>query len=330
MPTAALTFLLPAGSERITGGNLYNQRLLAALRGRTPVDARPATGYAPRGGTVLVDTLDLASVRGWLGAAGGTRAVLLVHYLHAIDPAVADDAPPSVSERSALPLFDGFVTTSELARCALIGLGLPAPRILALSPPAPPPAAPRPCPTAPRAGLVGNLSAVKGVLELLDALAQRLTPRDRLELDVFGRLDLDAAYGAACVRRVRDEPALAGRVRLRGPLAPEDVPCALAQAAFAISAARMETFGMALQEYRAAGLPVLARAAGNAAAHVADGRTGGLYGTPEALADGVVALSRDPARLRALFAAAQAERPPGESWAQRATTLLAWIDLELR
>jgi glycosyltransferase involved in cell wall biosynthesis len=103
------------------------------------------------------------------------------------------------------------------------------------------------------------------------------------------------------------------------------------QASVLVSAARMETYGMALQEARRYGLPILAHDGGNTRNHFEDGKNGHLYGAIDALADGCVALMRDGARARALFATAQAMRTDGSyTWQAAAASLVdqldAWFD----
>jgi glycosyltransferase involved in cell wall biosynthesis len=94
-----------------------------------------------------------------------------------------------------------------------------------------------------------------------------------------------------------------------------------------ISASRMETFGMALQEARAHGLPILALDAGHARHHFTDGEDGVLCDSLPALVAQLLALARDPARLRVLVARARASRPSsGYTWQVAAAHLLAELE----
>src|SRR5581483_5661898 len=102
-----------------------------------------------------------------------------------------------------------------------------------------------------RALAVGNLIPRKGLRELLRALASR--PAE-LVLDLVGRADLDPAYAAECAAlAARDR-----RVRLVGPVAHGGMSAIYASHHVLVSAATMETYGMALAEARAHGLPILA------------------------------------------------------------------------
>jgi glycosyltransferase involved in cell wall biosynthesis len=86
----------------------------------------------------------------------------------------------------------------------------------------------------------------------------------------------------------------------------------------------MESFGLALAEARALGVPIVARAGGNAAAHVDAAAGGRLVGDDAALAAECALLARDPAERQARRAAAQAarSRSRSRSWADAARDLL--------
>jgi glycosyltransferase involved in cell wall biosynthesis len=112
-------------------------------------------------------------------------------------------------------------------------------------------------------------------------------------------------------------------VRLLGPLPHADTLARVAASDVLLSASRMESFGLALAEARALGVPIVARDAGNAAAHV-DARAGGVLVADDAeLARECVRLAHDPAELARRRAAARALRPPSRSWADAACDFLA-------
>ncbi len=97
-------------------------------------------------------------------------------------------------------------------------------------------------------GAVGRLEAVKRFPELLDAIADRLRPGE-LELLIAGGGPLFAE-----LRRQAEIRGVADAVHLLGPRS--DVPDVLSAVDAMISPSRDETFGMAVIEALAAGLPV--------------------------------------------------------------------------
>ena len=174
-----------------------------------------------------------------------------------------------------------------------------------------------------RALLVGNLIRRKGVLELLQALAAGARADDAFELDIVGRADLDAPYAEAVARVVTTAPSLAGRVRWHAPCAYASMGEHYRRATVLLSAASMETFGMALAEARAHGLPILAVDAGHARAQFTDRENGRLFASSAALAAGFFGLVRDARAMRALFASARRTAAPGPStWEHAAQRLL--------
>ena len=140
-----------------------------------------------------------------------------------------------------------------------------------------------------------NVTAGKGVLPFLSALAATTRDDDRFTLTIAGALDAEPEYAAACKSAIAGE-ALDHRVQLLSALSHPDALARLAEADLLVSASRMESYGMALAEARAAGVPILARAGGNAAAHVASSAGGELCADETQLAQRFLELVRDPRR----------------------------------
>jgi glycosyltransferase involved in cell wall biosynthesis len=323
IPTSdALVFALPEGSDRVSGGNIYNGRLIAALRASIPVDcisleesrARIGRGEA---GRYVIDSLDLDAFLDFPAGHPDQSFTLIVHHLPSLEPDL-DGGPPGAplrTEQAALARFDSFLTTSPFTARYLIGRGHPAERILTVPPPPPEwsPALSRSGEDASRiyvppmrALIVGNLIPRKAMRALFVALEPRLAPAgDELSIDVVGRLDLDPEYARRCRDFTEGSARLASIVRYRGGLPPAGMPAQYQAANVFVSASRMETFGMALQEAHAQGLPILALDGGYVRHHFTDGQDGRLFFSLEALADGLLELVRDPQRAAALFARAQ-------------------------
>lgn len=297
--TRACTFVVPEPAAEITGGNLYNRGLIAAVR-QAGVDVRVMDrdgerGRERQGELCLVDSLYLADLPRF------APCWLLAHYLPAL---VEGRGTLSAVERAALLAAEGVVVPSAFMADALARLA-PEPRPFEVVAPGlelDHPEAAR----VSRAVLVANLVPGKGVLELLRALGSR-----RLPLAVIGALDHDPAYVAAC-------RAAAPWVDFLGPCSHPETLAAVAASDFLISASRMESFGFALAEGRALGVPIVALARGNAGAHVEEAAGGRLVASHEALADECVRLAEDEAELERRRSAARARRSPPRAWADAA------------
>lgn len=331
-----LTFVLPDGSELVSGGNVYNAELLRALGALREVEGarvprvrtlRPAEFLAelPHGepALYLVDSLNLAEAERLAGRAPGQRAVLVAHHLPSLEPGIAPSDPALALERRVLPLFDAWVVTSPFTREVLAARGFPSERLLLVPPELPdvslgertyePPL---------RALVVANLIRRKGVLELVTELAARMAPDTELTLELVGRDGLEPDYAREVLTALA-APALAGRARFSGPVAYSAMGACYRRANLFVSAASMETFGMALAEAHAHGLPILALDGGHARAHFTPGEDGELFASVPALAARLVLLARDARAMAQLFAAARQGRAShSDSWQLAARRLL--------
>lgn len=298
-------WLAPPFDAAPTGGTLYGAALVAALRKRgvdcRRVDIEAAIGALVRGedGVYWIDTLVLDRVPDLRRAnARGRPLAIVAHYLPAI-VAHGDGVRReqlSATERDALAGADALLATSATMARLLAGLGAGRP-IAVVEPgvevgPAMPALS-----DPPRALVLANVTEGKGVLGLLREIALRAAARDRFVLHVVGSLDRERAYADSCRELVARAPVLRDRVRFAGVLSHAAAMAELARADLLVSASRVESYGMALAEARAAGVPMLTRAGGHAAAHV-NVETGGELAVDERdLAARLLALVRDPAEL---------------------------------
>jgi glycosyltransferase involved in cell wall biosynthesis len=172
---------------------------------------------------------------------------------------------------------------------------------------------------------VGRLTAQKGYCDLLAALQQVAIAAPDVALLIAGDGELRAELLADLERR-----DLGGRVMLLGLR--DDVPALLAAADLYVSAAHWEGLPVALLEAMAAGLPVVATDVGDAPHVVAGAHTSGPAGLltptgfPEALAQGIVTLLRDPERCDVMGAAGAARVAAdygAAAWAGRMLDLYA-------
>ena len=308
--TRSFLFVIPDAQASITGGNLYNLGLLAALRqAGAGVRVARASDVQRQDGIAFVDSLYLEQLPRIKALTSSCH--LLCHYL----PSLVASTEPSPAERAALAAADGTVVTSEFMARTLAAL---APRPIVVVPPAIDVGAARSWQPSGvvRGVIVANLVPGKGVLPFLEALLPHAPAG--FELCVIGSLDADPKYAAACQAR-----AAGHAVAFVGALPHAAMLDRVAASDLFISASRMESFGMALAEARALGVPIVARAGGNAGAHVDEAAGGRLVATDAALAAECVRLASDRSELGHRRDAASRARPPARTWAQAAREFLA-------
>ncbi|HEY0524038.1 MAG TPA: glycosyltransferase family 4 protein [Stellaceae bacterium] len=340
-----LVFLVPGPLAQITGGYLFDRRVVEGMRaaGRRvdvhelpgrftagdPVAAaavRAVLAALPDGTAVAFEGLALPGVAPALAgddSGGGTAERLrLVAFLH--HPLASETGLPpgeaaalAAIERACLPRLAGVICPSRAAAAAVAAYGVAPDRIAVVPPgldrPASPPE-PSPANGGPvRLLCVATLTPRKGHLVLLDALAQ-LADLD-WRLVCIGGVDRDSATAEAVRARIAEDGTLRGRVTLAGEWQPDRLGEAYAAADLFVLPSFHEGFGMAYAEAMAYGLPVVATDAG-AIPQTVPRDTAGLLvppGDPAALAAALRRAISDPAlRLRLRSGAlAAASRLPG-------------------
>lgn len=268
----------------VSGGHRYNRALFEALAGfgrevqrldLTAASASTTLAAAPAGSIVIVDTLYQRAFEE-LSPDRCPRAILLVHLLPEMtgDPLFADAKPwPWLSR------YDQFLVTGSYAKDYLIACGVGQGAITVIEPllwPRETTVTPNPRPQLGHRPLVwltvANILPRKGQLAMLTALQQQLlSAEDQKKTNhnhpflwqLYGSHDFDPAYAAKCRELVASCPRLASCVEFR-PNRPEaEAEQALLAADLVLSAARCETYGMAVAEAAALGTPVIAVARGN-------------------------------------------------------------------
>jgi len=312
-PLAADVYVVvPGDPEALTGGYIYDKKLIAALRktmamrrliwpGSYPypsaadrLHAACSLASLPEGSVVLIDGLafgalpELAALH-----AARLRLVALVHHPLAYETGL----PPALrqhlvaAERQALSFARHVITTScRTAQTLEQDFGVPPARLTVALPGSDP--LPASCPRHRRDGIlqllsVGSVIPRKGY----DVLAAALAPLRDIpwHCTIVGALDRDR-HTAAALRAQLSENGLATRVRLAGEVA--DLAPFYATADLFVLASHYEGYGMAYAEALQHGLPVVGTT-GGAIPEVVPA-TAGLLGSP----GDVVALT---AMLRALL-----------------------------
>ena len=282
---AETAFLVPADAGRYSGGTIYNRRLAAGLEARGwRVRVHAITGPFPpgddaarrRGAAVLsrladatpviVDGLMLAGLSPVLAAhAERLRLVALVHLPAARTPGLAADERRWLVRREgdALGAAARVVVTSLATRRALRALGIPGARIGVVTPGTDPAALHRGSGSARlRLLCVSALTRGKGHVHLIDALAGLAA--SPWELLCVGALDREPETAEAVRGAVADH-GLDGRVTLAGEVAHEDLGALYDGADVFVLASLYESYGMALAEALARGLPIVATSGGGVA-----------------------------------------------------------------
>ena len=281
-----IAFLLPGIHDRPTGGNVYNRRVAAALPDYASVEmipwpntAAPPSLPLPHGAVVVVDSLlvDRLDELEDLRAAHPTAAfVLLAHYLHCIDP-TAHDPTAAATERTALSLVDGVITTSAFAQRALRDTGVSPDRI-GVAPPGldatyRAPRADRPSDGPPHLLTVASLLPGKGLSRLLDVLG-RLTDR-AWTWTLVGDDTLDPDF-AATLRQQLQSCSFSDRVTVTGAVPPATLQARYDRADVFVLPSRFETCSMATREAMARGCPVVAFDVGGLSENLGDAPAGRL------------------------------------------------------
>jgi glycosyltransferase involved in cell wall biosynthesis len=329
-------FITPPMDGPPTGGTIYDARLMAALRDggtsseRLDVDGGRRALASGHPGAFWVDSLYLDLLPALARAAiSGQSVGLIAHYLPSLVARGEAWTPADLTfaETAALHAATAIVVPSPWLADVLESAGVAGDRVRVVEPGvegagaiAFGPESPRDAPLA--ALLVANVVPGKGIAPFLEALAACLGPGPSgFVLVVVGSLEQDPAYAAECRAVVRSCPSLEGSICFASALPHAEVFRALGQSHVLVSASRMESYGMALAEARALGVPILARRGGNVSAHVELAAGGELFDDDAALGAALVRLSRDRdelARRRSLALAKIRRR----TWSEAARSFL--------
>lgn len=340
-------FLVPAGDGRFSGGSLYDGRMAVGLAGLgrrvrehavggdfpgADAAARHAAGAVlaaiADGAQVVVDGLLLAGLAPVL--RDHARRLCLVALVHmpigrapGLDPGLRRRLQRR--ERAALAGVARILVPSARAGRTLLEAGVPAARLAVVEPGTDP--APRHAGSG-GAGVrllcVAALRPGKGHADLIEALAG--VGAASWELDCVGDV-MAQPMTVGQVRRAITRHNLEGRVRLTGEVAHQALGPLYHGADVFVSASAYESYGMALAEALARGLPVVAtRAGGLAEAVPADAGVLVTPGDVGALAGALDAVIGDAA-LRARLAAGAGRAGAGlPDWRRAAACFAAELD----
>ncbi|MGH2856700.1 MAG: glycosyltransferase [Solirubrobacteraceae bacterium] len=172
----------------------------------------------------------------------------------------------------------------------------------------------RPEPSTPLLVSVGHLIERKRHADVIEALALLKDRHPGLRLEIVG----DGPQQAALAELARAK-GVAGRVTLRGRLAPERAIAVAREATLFVMPSVAEAFGVAYVEAMAAGVPAIGCRGEDGPEEIA-AAGGGIElvpaREPRALADTIGRLLEDPQRLKALGATARATVAEHFTWAR--------------
>jgi glycosyltransferase involved in cell wall biosynthesis len=333
--TKAVALVVPGRLDSRTGGYIYDRHIVDGLRAMNwAVDVkmlddsfpRPTTSAVthaaevftalPDGTVTLVDSLALGAIPEIIERHGSRlRIVALVHLPLAADVGIEEETAArfAVAERRALSVASLVVVTGHATLALLAAYDVPPSRVVVIEP------GTTPAPLARGSGeswlqllCVATLNQGKGHEDLVTALAN-LSSRD-WRLTCAGSLTRHPPT-VARVRAIVREWRLDDNVLLAGELDADALEACYERSDLFVLATLRETYGMAVAEALAHGLPVVSTRTG-AIPDLVGGDAGLLVppGSVPALTD---ALSRfmDDSDLRARLAAgARRVRPSLPRW----------------
>lgn len=344
MTSTSLAVVVAGAVDAPTGGSIYNRSIAERLarqgwhvvvheldasfptpHGAALRHASDVLAGIPAGTTVLVDGLAYGAMPDVVAQASRRlRLVPIVHLPLAATPGLdaAAVAGLQVSEGRALACASLVVVTGQSTVSLMARHNLSHRRTVVVEP------GTDAAPLAPGSGSsdvemlsVATVNAGKGHQVLVDALAT--LPRAGWRLSCVGSLTRDSAAVDA-VRAAIARHGLGERVRLIGALNRDEVAGWYARADLFVQASLRETYGMALAEALARGLPVVSTATG-AAETLVGARAGILVapGDSTALATALSRLIFEPAVRGRCAAGARRVRQTLPAWEDAASRLSA-------
>jgi glycosyltransferase involved in cell wall biosynthesis len=351
MPRSAV-FVVPGNLQSRTGGYIYDRHIVDGLRAMHwdidvqaldesfPMPTQSAVAHAtevfaslPSGTITLVDSLAFGAIPEIVERhRSRLRIVALVHLPLAADIGIDEEAATrfALAERRALAAASLVVVTGRATLPLLADYHVSPSRVVVIEPGTDPAPLARGS-SGPRLQLlsVATLNPGKGHSELLSALAA--VPSRDWQLTCAGSLTRHPAT-VARIRALIQELRLKDHVSLVGELGPSALDESYDRSDVFVLATLRETYGMAVAEALAHGLPVVSTLTGAIPELV--GTDAGLLVTPGNVPELTEALSRliGDAALRARLAAGarrmRASLPPWDDAIARMASALESIGHE--
>lgn len=301
-PDAVVTFVVPDGlddAERVSGGNVYDQHVRDGLRRRgrevrmlsaSPggeADAASAFASIGDGELILVDGLIAVEAPEAISAESARLRLCVI--AHMVAGSLSDpDAAATIGERegAALGAARVVIATSEWTRSELIERDLvDAHRVVVARPGTDPATRTRGSATGGRLLCLGAIAPHKGHDLLVRALSELGDSDDLGEWSctIAGSLTVDPDFVADLASAIA-AAGLDHRITLTGVLTGRRLADTFASTDLLVAPSRTESYGMAIADALAHGIPVLATRTGGIPEAVADSRAGILVPSDDAWA----------------------------------------------
>lgn len=318
--TLPWVWVIPESRTFLSGGNRYNESLMAALQ-RSGLEMLRSESAPVLAGEIhkavfLWDSL-------WIGALAGylpDEANLMILLAHMVS---REQITWLVN---AHPFLDGVVVPSSTSRDEWVASGWDPATLLVLAPGREPVPVMDPLPM--RGPLrflaVGNLVPEKGWLNTMAILHNRGVGADKVFIDIIGDDRINPEYAGRVCRMSADMGH--AFFRYLGPEMPEIWWNRMGQYDAFFSCSPYESYGMAVGEALQGGLPVIGLEGGHLSRWVEKPQQGLLFRDVEALAEFL--LKTDPMVFRARFQRPvdSSCRPNPPHWEQQARRLIAFVE----
>jgi len=332
-----LIFFLPDIHRLYTGGNIFNQYLSEHLKESLPVkniviptkfngldSSLPASGED----IWVIDSLLLQN-QGWMDFLLKQMAppkILLVHYLHLLDTRDKSDSVVQ-REKAYLPLFQGFITTSDYSQQCLRQVGVSENRIIVIRPGIASPGQPR---VQDRKSHIPGLLTVssifpnKGLMELI-AILEKLVDV-KWSWHIIGEDRLDKSFTQQFRNRVHAS-TINKRVKIFPPLSHQELLKIYLDYDIFVLPSHFETCSMVTMEAMANGLPTIAWEVGGLAELVEHRKTGFLvpFGQEQLFLDYLRILIIDDKVRLSLGTTAKKRSMNFTSWKESAEQLVKYV-----
>ncbi len=257
------TFVIPPNDDFVSGGNIYNNKLITALKKITAIQRiswQMFSATRDLNKQYIFDSLYLDYFEKEREAIP-PRSILLLHYLDVFYEQ-RDNQPLILQKIRLLDTFDYIIVTGCFTHEWLLNHGMPASKIVLIEP----------CIDngiqkmsviggKKKILMIGNLVPVKGYTEILEELDLQ-KPSD-VVLTILGDDTIDKDYSLRVYNLVKSSAYLSQIVQLAGTVPHEEVDQFFAKSNLFLSASHFETFGMAVHEAMQYGLEVYAIGNGN-------------------------------------------------------------------